>query len=441
VAGLARASVLAFGTYVTGAVLTYIAQLLIARLVGAESYGVYAYVFAWMTIFAYVAALGFDVSLLRLIPTYRATRQWGLLRGVIQYADRRCMAAGLTFLLGGSALVWLMAGRMTPELARCFYFGFALVPVWSLLWITSSTVRALGGVISALAPDRIVRDGALIVFLIYLRSWARVDLDSSGVMLLTLATSLVGLAVVRFNARRWQPLSVVAALPQHAAGEWRRAALPLVSISVAETLLNRTGVVLLGWMGQTTSAGIYALVFNLAIMVMLPRMAVNALFAPLVSDLMARNNRPALQFATTRTAVWSFVSALCIAIPIMLLAGPLLSWFGPDFSQGAPAIRILLAGQILSAAFGSQMFLMTMAGHEYMAAGMLIGATSVNAIAGLALIRLVGLTGAAISTSVALVIWNISMSAFIWRRLGIVPGVWALFLMRGVHVRARSNLS
>jgi O-antigen/teichoic acid export membrane protein len=310
-----------------------------------------------------------------------------------------------------------------------------------LLWITSSTVRALGGVISALAPDRIVRDGALIVFLIYLRSWARVDLDSSGVMLLTLATSLVGLAVVRFNARRWQPLSVVAALPQHAAGEWRRAALPLVSISVAETLLNRTGVVLLGWMGQTTSAGIYALVFNLAIMVMLPRMAVNALFAPLVSDLMARNNRPALQFATTRTAVWSFVSALCIAIPIMLLAGPLLSWFGPDFSQGAPAIRILLAGQILSAAFGSQMFLMTMAGHEYMAAGMLIGATSVNAIAGLALIRLVGLTGAAISTSVALVIWNISMSAFIWRRLGIVPGVWALFLMRGVHVRARSNLS
>ena len=180
-AGLARASILAFGTYVTGAVLTYVAQLLIARLVGAGSYGVYAYVFAWMTIFAYVAALGFDVSLLRLIPTYRATRQWGLLRGVIQYADRRCMAAGLTFLLGGCASVWLMAGRMTPELVRCVYLGFALVPVWGLLWITSSTVRALGGVVSALAPDRIVRDGTLILLLIYLRSWARIDLDASGV--------------------------------------------------------------------------------------------------------------------------------------------------------------------------------------------------------------------------------------------------------------------
>jgi O-antigen/teichoic acid export membrane protein len=434
VAGLARASILAFGTYVTGAVLTYVAQLLIARLVGAGSYGVYAYVFAWMTIFAYVAALGFDVSLLRLIPTYRATRQWGLLRGVIQYADRRCMAAGLTFLLGGCASVWLMAGRMTPELVRCVYLGFALVPVWGLLWITSSTVRALGGVVSALAPDRIVRDGTLILLLIYLRSWARIDLDASGVMLLTLAGSLVGLVIVRFNLRRWQPSSVVAAPPQHAAAEWRRAALPLVSISVAETLLNRTGVVLLGWAGQTTAAGVYALVFNLAIMVMLPRMAVNALYAPLVSDLMARDDRPALQFATTRTGVWTFVSALCIAIPIMLLAGPLLSWFGPDFSQGALAMRILLAGQIVSAAFGSQMFLMTMSGHEYMAAGLLIGGTIVNAIAGVMLIHVIGLTGAAISTSAALVIWNMSMSVFIWRRLGLVPGVWALFRIRGVRV-------
>jgi O-antigen/teichoic acid export membrane protein len=427
--------VLAFGTYVTGAVLTYIAQLLIARLVGAESYGVYAYVFAWMTILAYVAALGFDVSLLRLIPAYRATRQWGLLRGVIQYADRRTMAAGMTFLLGGCASVWLLAGRMTPELAHCFYFGFALVPVWSLLWITSSSVRALGGVVSALAPDRIVRDGALILLLIYLRSWAGVDLDASGVMFLTLTSSLVGLVIVRFNVRRWRPPSVVAALPQHAAVEWRRLALPLVSISVAETLMNRTGVVLLGWTGQTTAAGVYALVFNLAIMVMLPRMAVNALYAPLVSDLVSRDDRPALQFATTRTAVWTFVSALCIAIPIMLLAGPLLSWFGPDFSQGAPAMRILLAGQIVSAAFGSQMFLMTMTGHEYMAAGLLIGGTIVNAIAGVMLIYLIGLTGAAISTSAALVIWNMSMSAFIWRRLGLVPGVWGLLRIRGVRVR------
>jgi O-antigen/teichoic acid export membrane protein len=70
-----------------------------------------------------------------------------------------------------------------------------------------------------------------------------------------------------------------------------------------------------------------------------------------------------------------------------------------------------------------------------MAAGLLLGGTIVNAIAGVVLIQVAGLTGAAISTSAALVIWNMSMSVFIWRRLGLVPGVWALFRICGVRVR------
>ena len=91
---LARGSVLAFGTYISGAALTYLSQLLIARLVGSASYGYYAYVLAWMTILAYVATLGFDVSLLRLIPAYCAAGKWSLTRGVLRYAERRGIAAG-----------------------------------------------------------------------------------------------------------------------------------------------------------------------------------------------------------------------------------------------------------------------------------------------------------------------------------------------------------
>ena len=40
--------------------------------------------------------------------------------------------------------------------------------------------------------------------------------------------------------------------------------------------------------GQTVAAGVFALTFNLAMTVMLPRTAVNSLFAPLVSTLSAR---------------------------------------------------------------------------------------------------------------------------------------------------------
>jgi O-antigen/teichoic acid export membrane protein len=373
---LARVSVLAFGIYIAGAALTYFSQLMIARLVGATSYGYYAYALAWMTILAYVATLGFDVSLLRLIPAYCAAGKWSLARGVLRYAERRGAAAGCAIVLAGGLLLWFLGAALPGEQVLTFVFGLALVPMWSLLWMSSAAVRAFGGVVAALVPDRIVRDGGLVVVLGLLTLWSGTRFNASTVMLCTVACSLAGLIIVRVALRLWRPQVVIEAVPKYAAATWRVTTLPLVLISVAETVLNRTGVLLLGWSGQTVAAGVYALTFNVAMTVMLPRTAVNTLFAPLVSELSARGDRAALQFVVTRTALWTLVSGLCIALPLTLLAEPLLSWFGHDFTRGVTAMRVLLIGQIVASGFRPQMFLMTMTGNERIAAVLLLPSPS-----------------------------------------------------------------
>ena len=431
---LARGSVLAFGTYIAGAALTYLSQLVIARLVGATSYGLYAYVLAWMTILAYVATLGFDVSLLRLIPSYRAAGKWDLVRGVLRYAECRGAAASCAIVLAGGLILWFFGYLLPAEQVLTFGFGLALVPIWSMLWVSSSAVRAFGGVVAALAPDRIVRDGGLVVVLGLLTLWSGREFDASAVMLFTVTCSLVGLIIVRVALRYWRPGAVANAVPKYAAAAWRATVFPLALISVAETLLNRSGVVLLGWSGQTMAAGIYALAFNLSMTVTLPRTAVNALFAPLVSELSVRGDRAALQFVVTRTALWTLVSGLCIALPLMMLAEPLLSWFGPDFTRAATAMRILLVSQIVAAGFGPQMFLMTMTGNERIAAVLLSGSAILNGAFGWLLIGGMGLTGAAIATTATLIVWNVAMAVFVWRGLGLVPGPLALL---GIKTAAR----
>jgi len=99
-------------------------------------------------------------------------------------------------------------------------------------------------------------------------------------------------------------------------------------------------------------------------------------------------------------------------------------------------MRILLVSQIVAAGFGPQMFLMTMTGNERIAAVLLIASAILNGAFGWLLIGGMGLTGAAIATTAALIVWNVAMAVFVWRGLGLVPGPLALL---GIKTAARSQ--
>src|SRR5262245_30281200 len=98
---LARASIAAFVVFVVGALLTYVAQLVTARIIGPDSYGIYAYVLAWVTLLAYSSTLGFHVSLLRFVPAYQTKEEWALVRGVIQYSQRGATGTAIGIVLIG----------------------------------------------------------------------------------------------------------------------------------------------------------------------------------------------------------------------------------------------------------------------------------------------------------------------------------------------------
>jgi O-antigen/teichoic acid export membrane protein len=426
-ARLARGSAAAFLIYVAGAGLTYCAQLVVARTIGAEGYGVYAYVFAWVTVLAYISALGCDISLLRFVPAYQATGAWDLLRGVIRYAARRATAVGCGIALTGVAIILNRAGELPPDLVGTFFVGLALVPVMALLWIRSSVVRAFGGVVWALVPDRTVRDGTLLglIGLASLGGWWAIDAPLA--MAATLLGAVAGLGLVSLAVRRLMPGAVADVAPAYDGHRWRRAALPLVVIGAAEALMNRMGVMLLGCMADTKDAGIYALAFNIALATALPRTAVNALLAPAISDLFVRKDRAALRALVAKAASWTLLGGACIALPLSVLAEPLLALFGRDFGAGVPALRILIIGQVLAAGAGSQLYLMTMTGLERRAAVQIVCGVVANAAVGAALIGPLGPTGAAIAATMALIGWNAAMAVSIRRHLGLFPGVFAAF--------------
>jgi O-antigen/teichoic acid export membrane protein len=424
---LGRASTVAFAVFVAGAALSYLAQLVTARIIGPDSYGIYAYVLAWVTLLGYFSTLGFHVSLLRFVPAYQAKEEWALVRGVIQYAFRGAAGTAISVVLIGVGVIIACKSAMSPELANTFLLGLAAVPFLALHLIAASLVRAFGGVVVALAPERVVRDGLLLV-IVAATFWGNLyPLDATLAAGATLLGSLVMLGLIVISLHSLRPPNLGQVEPAYRGEEWWRPTLPLTLMMIADNLMSRSGVIALGLVGNTLEAGIFAVAFSMTILTALPRMAVATVFAPTVSALFAREDRAGLQTLSANAACLSMLGTTCVAIPLILLAPTLLAWFGPNFVAGAPIVAILVLGEMFAAACGPQQHLLTMTGHERIGATMLAVCAVSNFAACLLMMDWLGMTGAALARTASLIAWNVAMGVFVHRRLHLAPALLASF--------------
>ena len=420
---LASASILALLIYICGAGLTSIAQLLIARLVGTTSFGIFAYTMAWTTVLAYLSALGFNVSLLRFVPAYNAIGRIDLARGVIVFALWRSLIAATLAGLVGACLVLIFSDHVDRELEISLLFGMASVPLVTAYIVGATLVRAFGGVISALLPERIVRDALLLIIVgaaAWAGSWA---MDATLVMMAAVTSSAVTAGLAFSTAIRLCPPALREQPARSEAHEWWAAVPPIMIITGLDVFISRTGVMLLGWSGDVRNAGIFAIGLNVALLVGLSRLAISIMFAPTAAHLHACGDREGLQRLFGRASVLCFASATAMAVPLLLIVEPLLKLFGDDFVAAAPITRILILGYVFASLWGPQQNLLTMTGNEWLAAKAMIAGAGTNILGGTIGVIAYGPIGAALGVTFALVVWHSAMALYVYRRLKILPGL------------------
>lgn len=420
---LATASLWSFLVYVGGAGVTCLAQLAIARKIGANSYGIYSYVLAWTTLLSYAATLGFNTVLLRFVPAYSTTGRWSLARGVIGFAFRRSSLVAMIIAVLGIPLVLAVSRNPNDELTISLAIGLATVPLVSLYVLGAATVRALGGVISAIAPERLVRDGLLLALILLAGVLGVQPINAVTVLFALMAASFVTLAILAVSLRTLWPEQLSSVPSAYAPHDWWYLAVPVMVMIGMEIPMSRAGVILLGWSGDNHAAGVFALGLNLAMFLVLPRIAVGTFFSPNVSKLHAHHNEAGLQSLFARATVLSLTGTAVLAIPLLVLIRPVLQFFGDEFVATAPIAQILIAGQIFAAATGPQQNLLTMTGHERAAAVIMVVGAALNILACAIGIAFFGAIGAAIATAATNVIWNAGMAIYIYRHVKVTAGL------------------
>lgn len=430
--GFARGVGITFTIQIAGVGAAYFLQVFLARWMGAVEYGKFAYVFSWVTLLSVLAGLGLDTALLRFIPQYRASKEPGLMRGMMKWSRQRTLGAGLVIaLLACGTAAWFAP----PQYSTPLMLGVWMIPLVALMNLYTGASRALRRVAIAFVPSLVGRPllllgGACILFLLHGR------IDSRQVLIVALGTVFLVVVfqglVVRRDLFSWVE---DARLETHS-GEWSRVAIPLLLSSGFGMLITQAGVLMVGTISGPAEAGIYNAAIKTALLINFIVIAVNTFAAPMFAALHSQGRHDELQQLLTRAAHMMFWPSLAIAAVMLAFSGTVLGLFGQEFVAARAAMAVLIGGQLVNAGVGVAGRLTDLTGHQRRSAWIRGASAALTVLLGAVLIPFFGVLGAAIASASALSASNIWLHRLAVRNLGMRPSIlFALFgRRRGLDV-------
>lgn len=408
---MAQKGAVALGVKIASAALSLALQIALARLLGAESYGDYAYAFGWLQIMLIFAQGGFSTAALRYVGEYRARGESALLNGFLLRSTQIALLESIIFGLLTIGIAAALRGRIgDPLLTNLVIVGVSL-PVLSQFVLHSAIVRGLGEAIASI----VVGLAQPLLFLATLLACVLViprGLTSSRALSLNLGTATVALAIVVLAQRRFQTQAGLNSIRDGRAYrtlEWIGTALQMMLASGLVYFHARIGVVATGLVLDPQSAGTYAMVERVADVACLGLTSVNLLVGPSFAAMHAQGRQIELQRYARLAAIGSTLIMIATALPIAVFGRQILSLFGEGFVAGYPTLLILLTASVVTAMCGSAVLLLSMTGHHRVTTLTAAGSFAVNLALTYFLAPWYGIAGTAFATAASVILWSVSL--------------------------------
>lgn len=391
----------------------------LARVLGPEGYGIYAFAFSLVTLLAIPVQVGLPILVVREVAKYHFQQRWGLMRGLLHWANRSVFVLSVGVGVAAALIAWVIFGQTAPIQLATFLWAVLLLPLIALGNLRGAALCGLHRVVQGQLPELLLRPGLHLFFAVVLALTS--PLTPPCVMALHALAATLAFAVGVVLLLRALPIEIRTAAPCFDTRTWRSSLLPLSFLAGMQVINSQTDVVMLGLLTTNEEVGVYRAAVQGAQLVALPLTVVNLVLAPHISRLHAKGDRAALQWIAT----WSARLVLLAALPmvsIFVLSGSaiLAMIFGDEYRPGYLALTILCIGQFVNSGMGSVGLLLNMTGHERQTAKGFAAAAIVNVTLNLMLIPIWGIEGAAVATATSLIIWNVLLCWQVWRKLGIM---------------------
>jgi len=424
-AALVRGAGASFVIQVMGASLHFVTHIVLARTLGASSYGNYAYALSWMGILVLFGKLGLDTASLRFVAEYNGTQKWGLLKGFVERSTQVVLATSTLVALSAAVVIWTIRDRLQPELAATFWVACLILPLFSLLQIRSAALRGLKNIVASQSTVQIVRPLLLLAGVGAVYFLSREALNATTAMAVNLAAFAGALLFVAVFFKKVLPSEVARAHSESMTMAWTRVALPMFFISGMMQTQNQADILIMGFLLDSCQIGIYIAAKQTCTLIVFGLAAVNTIAMPMIAELWHQGRKKELQRLLTLAARGIFAFTLPVSLALIIFGKQALFLFGPEFTAAYWPLVIICGGQIVNSLVGPVGAIMTMSGHQNSVVFILAISVASNIVLNFLLTPSFAIIGAAIAMSLTLIIWNVLMYLYVIKRLGLNSTLFA----------------
>ena len=406
---------------IAGVALSYVATLILSRVLGLAEYGHYAIALSWVLVLALPAKAGFDNSSLRYATIY------------IEHGNHRALRAFILFAASVVAVTSLAMGAVIVEAGERFAHVDQRLLLWAALMVMPLALLALFSVLMRTACrivasqfyEQMLRPLLVIAGIGTVAASGAIITAADALMITTLAAfvTLAGL-LIHFRAAfsdTWHERPDLRAWRQ-----WLAVSIPMLVMGVVQELMNYVEVIFLGLLADAQQAGLFAASWRVASLVPFMFVGLSTMGAPLIASAHERGAFDEMRRVSTLVARLGFASAALGALALLLFGRWLLGLFGSEFVAAYPVLAVLLVGGAVNALTGMVGYLMILTGRERIALVIFTGALALSIVLNLVFIPRWGALGAAIASSSATTAWNLAMLVFVRRTIGIDASALAL---------------
>ncbi|RIK43635.1 MAG: hypothetical protein DCC55_05185 [Chloroflexi bacterium] len=411
--------------------INFVAQILVVRYLSMTDYGAFAYALSIVHLGQSVATFGLDRALARFVPLYHERQDYDRFFGTLFMIVGAILSLGLAIALSLQAFQPLTRTWIEDQQAYALLLVLIfLVPIQAIddllvgLFAVFANPRAIFFRRHVLAPVL-----KLVVVLLLVLSQSTVFFLAGGY----LAASLIGVGVYVVMLLR---LMHTNALFQHFSLRtiqvpWREVlafTVPLLVSDLVYIVMNSMDVVMLEHFRGLAAVASLRAQQPIAVMNQMVMASFTTLFTPLAARMFARNDREGINNLYWQTAIWIAVFSFPIFVLTFSAAAPITALLlGERYAQSAPILALLALGYYFNASLGFNGLTLKIYGKLRYVIIISVITVLVNLVLNLALIPVYGALGAALGTSLTLILHNILKQAGLRLGTGINLFEWRYF--------------